>query len=122
MLRRIGGNLLIICVYCFPFVYFSMYKDFENASMIGYLIMIIITSLLAFFGKLTNHTNALIIGNLAFALVSYYFITTMSGDIRWDSTYFKPFGPTRLYILVSFLNLIPQFISMKLAASFKRKV
>lgn len=121
-MRRIGGNLLIICLYCFPFVYISMYKDFENGSMIGYVIMIIITSLLAFFGKLSKHTNALIIGNIASAFVSYYFITTMSGDSRWDGAYFKPFGPTRLLILVTLLNLIPQFISMKLAVSFKRKV
>lgn len=98
-----------------------MYNDFKTGSMMGYLLMIIITSLLAFYGKRSNHTRAIIIGNLASALVSYYFISTMSGDSRWDGIYFKPFGPTIVFIWVSFLNLIPQFISMKLAVTLKRK-
>lgn len=41
-------GILIVCLYCFPFVYFSMHQDFENSLMLGYLIMIIVTSLLAF--------------------------------------------------------------------------
>lgn len=47
-MRKLGLNLLIIIVYCFPFVYFAMDKDFNNGSMVGYLMMIVITSLIAF--------------------------------------------------------------------------
>ena len=122
MVSRIGGNLFIICLYCFPFVFFSMYKDFEKGSMIGYLIMIIITSLLAFFGKRSNYTIAVIVGNLASAFVSYHFISTMSGDSRWTGAFFNPFGPMRLFILLSFLNLIPQLVAMKLALRFEKRV
>lgn len=120
-MRRIGANLLIICFYCFPFVYFSMYKDFENGSMIGYLMMIIITSLLAFFGKLSNHMKPIIIGNIVSACISFYFISIVTSNERWDF-YFKPLTPIQLLILVSFLNLIPQFIAVKLAFVVKRKV
>lgn len=120
-MRKFGSNLLIIVVYCFPFVYFSMYKDFNSGSMLGYLMMIIITSLLAFLGKATNHRTAVIIGNIASAMVSYYWISSLSGDDSWGGTYFKPLGPTGSFILFSLLNLIPQFLAMKLANKFTEK-
>jgi hypothetical protein len=121
-MRTMTKNLLIICLYCFPYVYFSMYLDFNHGSMLGYLMMIIITSLIAFFGQRSNHTTALVIGNIASALVSYYFISRMSGDSGWEGTYFKPLGPTGSFIFFSVLNLIPQFLTVKLAHKFKKKV
>lgn len=120
-MRKLGLNLLIISVYCFPYVYFSMYKDFNNGSMFGYLMMIIITSLMAFLGKYSNHTIALVIGNIASACISYYFISRLSGNAGWDVTYFKPLGPMGSFIFFSVLNLIPQFLAMKLADTFKKK-
>ncbi|WLR50108.1 hypothetical protein LC040_12545 [Bacillus tianshenii] len=104
----------LIAVYCFPFVYFAMYQDFANRSMIGYLIMIITTSLLALNGR----TTVILAGNVASALISSFFISRMTGDPRWGG-YFKPLSPNQLLIVVTLLNLIPQFIAMKLAK--KRK-
>lgn len=78
-MRKLGLNLLIIIVYCFPFVYFAMDKDFNNGSMVGYLMMIVITSLIAFLGKWSNNIIAIVIGNIASAFVSYYFISNLSG-------------------------------------------
>lgn len=113
-MKKVVINIFIICLYCFPFVYFSMYQDFENQSMIGYVIMIIATSTLAFFCKLTKNRFALITGNIASTMISYYFIDQMSSNERWGG-YFKPLAPVQLLVLVSFLNLIPQFFVSKCA-------
>ncbi|MEX6701762.1 hypothetical protein ABS315_19400 [Peribacillus frigoritolerans] len=121
VLRKIVIGILIVCLYCFPFVYFSMHQDFANRSMLGYLIMIVVTSLLAFFGKLFNNSIALIIGNILSVIISFYFINEMTGNERWGG-YFKPLTPYQLLILVSFLNLIPQFFAIKLANRHKNKV
>ncbi|MED3912878.1 hypothetical protein P4597_27745 [Peribacillus simplex] len=121
VLRKIVIGILIVCLYCFPFVYFSMHQDLANRSMLGYLIMIVVTSLLAFFGKLFNNSISLIIGNILSVIISFYFISEMTGNERWGG-YFKPLTPYQLLILVSFLNLIPQFFAMKLANRNKNKV
>jgi hypothetical protein len=89
--------------------------------MNGYLIMIVVTSLLAFFGKLCSNSITLIIGNILSVIISFYFISEMTGNERWGG-YFQPLTPNQLLILVSFLNLIPQFFAMKLANRHKNKV
>lgn len=120
-MRKTVIGILIVCLYCFPFVYFSMHQDFANRSMLGYLIMIVATSLLAFLGKLFSNSTFLIIGNILSIIISFYFISEMTGNERWDS-YFKPLAPYQLLFLVSFLNLIPQFFTIKLAKRHKYKV
>lgn len=119
-MKKIAMNILITCLYSFPFVYFSMYKDFTDSSMVGYLLMILTTSILAFIGQYSNHTIAVIIGNVVSTMVSYYFVTQMAGDDRWGG-YFKPLEPTHLLVLVSVLNVIPQRMAMNLAKQYRRK-
>jgi len=70
-MRKIVIGILIVGLYCFPFVYFSMHQDFANRSMLGYLTMIVLTSLLAFFGKHFCNSIPLIIQSLLL-LVIYY--------------------------------------------------
>ncbi|WP_203362937.1 hypothetical protein [Bacillus sp. REN10] len=118
-MKKVAMNLLILCLYGFPFVYFSMYKDFADGSMIGYVLMILVTSILAFIGQYSHHTMAVFIGNLVSAVVSYYFITQMAGNDRWGG-YFKPLAPVHLLVLVSVLNIIPQRMAMNLAKKYKR--
>ena len=118
-MRKIVG-ILIVIFYCFPFVYFSMYQDYVNGSMFGYLIMIIATSLLAFFGVLFSNSIAVIIGNILSLAISFNFIGEMGRREDWGY-YFKPLSSYQLLILVSFLNLIPQFFAMKLAKKIKKK-
>ncbi|MEH7459314.1 hypothetical protein V7183_19490 [Bacillus sp. JJ1127] len=122
-MREIGFSILIVCLYCFPFVYFSMHQDFANRSMLGYLIMIVATSLLAFLGQLLSNSIPLIIGNIVSVIISFYFIGRMedTAGIGWDAGYFKPFSPSQLLVVVSFLNLIPQFFAMKLGDRYKNK-
>ena len=120
-MRKIVIGILIACLYCFPFVYFSMHQDFVNGSMFGYLIMIVVTSLLAFLGKRFSNLIFLIIGNILSVTISFYFISEMTGNERWGG-YFKPLSPHQLLILVSFLNLIPQFLTIMFANRHKNKV
>jgi|SRR5690625_2358855 len=122
-MKKLIISILIIGLYCFPFVYYAMYQDFSNASMYGYLIMIIGTVILAFSSKLFSNIIPFIIGNIASAFISFYFIYTkeVTLGIGWDGGYFKPLTPYQLLLLVSFLNLIPQLIVMKLANEMKKR-
>lgn len=119
-MRKIVGSILIFCLYCFPFVFHAMYQDFTSRSMLGYLVMIVATSLLAFFGKLYSNFIPLILGNIGSGFLSIYFISEMAGNEQWGG-YFKPLTPFQLLLFVSLLNLIPQFFTMKLANKYKRK-
>jgi len=96
-----------------------MNQDFSKRSMFGYLFMIVVTSLLAYSGKLYSNSISLIIGNILSVLISFYFISEMTGNERWGG-YFKPLTPYQLLMLISFLNLIPQFFALKLANRHKR--
>lgn len=123
MMKKIIFRIPIVCLYCFPFVYFSMYIDFAHGSMFGYLIMVLGTLILAFFGKLLSNTRLVIIGNIASVIVSFYFLhqMEMTLGVGWDGGYYKPLTPYQLLLFVSFLNLIPQFLMMKLANRVKKK-
>lgn len=120
--RKLIITILIVCFYCFPFVYFSMYEDFANGSMIGYVIMIVGTSILAYVSKLFSNTIPFIIGNVLSIIISYYFLYKMEIEfgISWHRGYFKPFTPYQLLLLVSFLNVIPQFFVMILVNKYKK--
>lgn len=119
-MRKIIIGVLIVCLYCFPFVYFSMHQDFANRSMLGYLIMIVVSSLLAFLGKIYSHSTFLFIGNILSVLISFYFISAMTENERWGG-YFKPLTPYQFLIIVSVLNFIPQFFAMLFAKRYKHK-
>ncbi len=120
-MKKIIIGILIAGLYGFPFVYFSMHQDFVNGSMLGYLIMIVMTSLLAFFGKLFSHSVYLWIGNLLSVIVSLYFNSMMNGNDAWGG-YFKPLSPSQLVIFVSLLNMIPQFFAIRLANRYNNTV
>lgn len=119
-MRKIAIGILIVCFYCFPFVYFSMHQDFANRSMFGYLIMLAVTSILAYFGHFLGISLSFIIGNILSFIISFYFISEMTGNEQWGG-YFKPLAPDQLLIIVSLLNLIPQYFAMKLANKHKKK-
>ena len=120
-MRKTGINIFIFCLYGFPFVYFSMYQDFANQSMLGYWLMIAATAFLAFIGQFFSNSIPIILGNLASGIISFYFIGEMAGNERWGG-YFKPLSPYQLLLFVTVLNLIPQLLAMKLAERFRNKV
>lgn len=96
-----------------------MYEDFTNHSMVGYLIMVITTLILAFTGQFYCNSFPLIIGNSLTALISIYFNNKMGATESWDGSFFKPFLPFQLLIVVSVLNLIPQFFAVIMAIRLK---
>lgn len=119
-MRKLLTGILMAILFCFPYVYFSMYQDFVNRSMNGYFIMIVVTSLLGFLSKFLSNLIPIIIGNIISGFVSYYFIIKMSGIGNWDF-YFKPLTPSGLLMLVSVLNLLPQFLAIKVAKGLKKQ-
>ncbi|ALC91618.1 hypothetical protein AM500_18875 [Bacillus sp. FJAT-18017] len=114
-MKKIGICIFLVILYCFPFVYFSMKQDFANRSMIGYLIMIVVTTLLAFLAIYYCNFIPFIIGNMLSMMISFYFNGGMSDTEMWEGGYFKPFSSSQLIVVVSLLNLIPQLIAMTLA-------
>jgi len=72
-----------------------MHQDFANGSILGYLIMIVGTSVLAFFSKFFTNTIPIIIGNIASVIISFYFLykTEIELGVGWDRGYFKPLTP-----------------------------
>lgn len=120
-MKKLGINIFIIGLYSFPFVFFSMQQNFDEGSIVGYLLMIIFTSMIAFLGKFSNNNLAIILGNIASAIISFQLLTEMADNQRWLS-FFKPLTPFQYLILVTVLNTIPQFFSMKLATIIKPKL
>ena len=120
MMKKLLLGMLLIFLYCFPYVYFSMYLDYSNGSMLGFGLMIIITSILAFCGVKYVHYIHVIIGNSLSMIISFYFIGEMSGVEEWGG-YFKPITPNQLLIVVTILNLIPQYFAARLAKKYKKK-
>ncbi|WP_102692193.1 hypothetical protein [Rummeliibacillus pycnus] len=121
-MKKIVIGILIVCLYSFPFVYFSMYQDFANGSMLAYLMMIVLTSLLAYLGQFLCNSIPFVLGNIVSAIISYYFNVRMEDTYGWDGGYFKPFSSTQLLVIVSVFNLIPQLIAMRLAKKYKNTV
>ncbi|MFS0749415.1 hypothetical protein [Oceanobacillus sp. 1P07AA] len=119
MLRPIIG-ISTLCLYCFPFVYFSMYTDFQSNLIVGYLIMVVSTAILAFINTFFRNSFIIILGNILSLMFSLYFTSQLADNDHWTG-YFKPFWPYQLVILVTVLNLIPQLIAMKLSSNFKKK-
>lgn len=117
-MSKIGVGSVLLLLYCFPYVYFSMYLDFANRSMLGYLIMVAVTGLIAYISKSFGCSIIFLIGNIITGMVSFYFINEMTGVGNWD-VYFKPLKPSALFIVASVLNLIPQFAAIKFARAEK---
>lgn len=120
MMKKVAVYSLIICLFSFPYAYFSISQDFNDSSMTGYLLMIIATTIIAFFGSLTNNTIAVFIGNIGSVIISFYFNSKMINIDSWDG-YFKPIGSIRFLVVVSVVNLIPQLVAINFAKSLNKK-
>ncbi|MGE7918357.1 hypothetical protein ACQKM9_05320 [Viridibacillus sp. NPDC093762] len=119
-MKKVVVYSLIICLFSFPYVYFSMSQDYNESSMNGYLLLLVISIILAFFGGMTNNSRTVFIGNAVSFFISYYFNSKMINIDSWDG-YFKPIGSIRLLVVVSVLNLIPQLMAIKFAKSLNKK-
>ncbi|MBD7942612.1 MULTISPECIES: hypothetical protein [Psychrobacillus] len=115
--QNVAFIILVLMFYCFPFGYYAMYLDFTKGTMIGYLIMIIGTIVLAYICKSFLFISVLLIGNILSIISSLYFIHMMNTTVDWGY-YFKPFRPYTVFFISFLLNCIPQWIISK---SVKRR-
>ncbi|MFP3726541.1 hypothetical protein U8V72_15285 [Priestia filamentosa] len=120
-MKRVVLSIFIIVLFCFPYSYYAMLTDYKHSSMIGYVVFIVATALLTGIGNLTKCLPAVLIGTFASACISYYFLGVHGESGRWDG-YFKPFGSNGVIVIVTILNLIPQFIAFKVTSHWKKKI
>lgn len=119
-MEKLGLALIIFVIYCFPFVFISLYMDFAYHTMAGYALMLAVTFILAYAGKMTDNVTAVIGGNLASLTISCYLLNSMPGGGLWRS-FFKPLTPEQLLVLVSCLHWIPQFIAASMAGKYTKR-
>ena len=112
-------GLTVIMGYAIPFVYFALLEDFKTGTLLGYVALLGMFTILAFIGQRFSHLLFVVVGNIVSYFVSLYFAKQMS-DFGWDG-YFKPLTAEQLILLVSLLMLIPQLIAGVVASSFKAK-
>lgn len=111
--------LLHFVPYFIPYVYLSMMVDFTYRTIFGYLIMIAMTSFLAFSGKRSRQLLSVFLGNLTSTCFSLWLITRTPDELApWDG-FFKPFDGFHMVIIASVLNFIPQAIAIWLATEKK---
>ncbi|MCB2300914.1 hypothetical protein [Clostridium tagluense] len=110
-------RLLLLVVFSFPYVYFSMYQDLINSSMIGYGLMIATLIFLIFICNKTHNFPVGALGNIISFIASYLLITCSTGE-KW-SYYFKPFTSVGLLIFVSIAIIILQLAVIGIIKSRK---
>lgn len=110
-------RLLLLVVFSFPYVYFSMYQDLINSSMIGYGLMIATLIFLIFICKKTHNLPIGALGNIISFIASYLLISCSIGE-KW-SYYFKPFTAVGLLIFVSIASIIIQLVVIGIIKSRK---
>jgi mannose/fructose/N-acetylgalactosamine-specific phosphotransferase system component IID len=114
---RIG--LAVLAGYCIPFVYLALLEDFKTGTLLGYLLLLVGFTVLAFTGQRWGHLLFVVAGNIVSYFISIYFAGQMD-TFDWDG-YFKPLTAEQLILLVSLLMLIPQWIAIVVAMSLEAK-
>lgn len=106
-------TIIAMLGYACPFVYMAMFVDYSSWSMAGYVVMLIVTPVLAVICSKAFGVKAVIGGNMLTFAVSYYFVGTMEGVARWGG-YFTPLTPVQLLIFVSVCMILFQLVVVKL--------
>ncbi|WOV87005.1 hypothetical protein QWT69_14170 [Sporosarcina oncorhynchi] len=101
--------IMLLIVYCVPFVFLSMYDDYKNYSMIVYGITLVIIVFFAFLAKRKSSLMVLITANILSFLSSYFWVKRMDEMEDWGY-YFKPLEPSQLVMLVTVLGVLLQLI------------
>lgn len=102
MLKLNKYTLLLLGVYCIPFVFLSMYDDMKNYSMIVYGITLIVLSYLAFLAKRKSSFIVLVAANILSFFSSYLWLTRVV-EFEERGYYFSPFTPVQLLLFASVL-------------------
>lgn len=112
-------GLIVLIGYTVPFVYFALLEDFKMGTLLGYLLLLVMFTALAYVGQRVSHLLFVVVGNIVSYFVSIYF-AGQRNDFGWDG-YFKPLTAEQLIFFVSLLMLIPQLIAVVVAMSGEAK-
>lgn len=74
-------SILILLTYSIPFVFISMYLDYTQRSMLGYLVMILVYIFLACIRKLNNNKYIIFLGNFISFSLSYLLANRVPGCV-----------------------------------------
>ncbi|TAN65025.1 hypothetical protein WS9_013020 [Paraclostridium sordellii 8483] len=99
-------NIFILLVYGTPFVFISMYLDYTQRSMLGYLFMVSSYIFLSCIPKLNNNKYIFFLGNLISFLLSFLLSNKITSG-GWGG-YFKPFYPSDFVIFITILSILLQ--------------
>ena len=99
--------ILLLAVYCIPFVFLSMYDDHKNYSMIVYGLMIIAIWYFAFLAKRKSSFIVLLIGNILSFLSSYFWVLRVDKIGEWGG-YFKPLSSVQALVFFTILIVLLQ--------------
>lgn len=105
---------MIFTIYCIPFVYLSIRKDFEDDSKVNYIIMAMVTVVLSYLSGLIRADLSLVLGNIVSFSTSYFYNALRLPDPKWEK-YFSPFTSVEQIVLISLAALVLQMIVYTLA-------
>ena len=100
---------MIFTIYCIPYVYLSIRKDFEDDSKINYIIMAMVTVVLSYLSGLIRTDLSLILGNIVSFSTSYFYNALRLPDPKWEK-YFSPVTSVEQIVLISLAALVLQMI------------
>lgn len=100
---------IIFTIYCIPYVYLSIRKDFEDDSKINYIIMAMVTVILSYLSGLIRADLSLILGNIVSFSTSYFYNALRLPDPKWEK-YFSPVTSVEQIVLISLAALVLQMI------------
>ncbi|MED3885466.1 hypothetical protein [Priestia aryabhattai] len=100
---------IIFTIYCIPYVYLSIRKDFEDDSKINYIIMAMVTVVLSYLSGLIRADLSLILGNIVSFSTSYFYNALRLPDPKWEQ-YFSPVTSVEQIVLISLAALVLQMI------------
>ena len=100
---------MIFTIYCIPYVYLSIRKDFEDDSKINYIIMAMVTVVLSYLSGLIRADLSLILGNIVSFSTSYFYNALRLPDPKWEK-YFSPVTSVEQIVLISLAALVLQMI------------
>lgn len=95
-------TILLMVIYCIPFVFLSMYNDYRNYSIIVYGLIVIVIWYFAFLAKRKSSFLVLLAANILSFLSSYFWVLHVNQIEEWEG-YFKPFSSVQLLVFATVL-------------------
>lgn len=101
-------KILLMLLYCIPFVFLAMNEDATLGTLWFYLIMIIGFGVLCYASVKTKNLWIIVVGNIASFASSSLFAWNFQTE-KWEY-YFKPFLPNQLIIFETIIAFVIQAV------------